>query len=150
MGITNLLQAADVYLDVDLASKKDVLRFLSDRVSEKCGSRADLCRHALAAREKLGSTAIGAGIAFPHAQLEGLDRAMAIFVRPATPVPYAAADDGPVDLIMMLLTPAGDTKAHLEGLASFARALRAPETVQALRDARTADDIIAAFTGHSA
>ena len=146
MGITNLLQVADVYLDVHLASKKDVLRFLSDRVSEKCTSSADLCRHALAAREKLGSTAIGAGIAFPHAQLEGLDRAVAIFVRPAAPVPYAAADDGPVDLILMLLTPAGATKDHLEGLASFARALRAPGTVDALRAARNPDDVIAAFT----
>lgn len=146
MGITNLLQAPDVYLDVELASKKDVLRFLSDRVAEKCTSSADLCRHALAAREKLGSTAIGSGIAFPHAQLEGLDRAVAIFVRPAAPVPYAAADEGPVDLILMLLTPAGDTKAHLEGLASFARALRGPETVQALRNATSPDDIIAAFT----
>lgn len=146
MGITNLLQAADVYLDIDLASKKDVLRFLSDRVSEKCTSSADLCRHALAAREKLGSTAIGAGIAFPHAQLEGLERAMAIFVRPAAPVPYAAADDGPVDLVLMLLTPAGATKAHLEGLASFARALRAPGAVDALRAAASPDDVIAALT----
>lgn len=145
MSITDLLQPANVYLDVELGSKKDVLRFLSDRVSEKCGSRADECRHALAAREKLGSTAIGAGIAFPHAQLEGLDRAMAIFVRPAHPVPYAAADEGPVDLIVMLLTPAGATKEHLDGLASFARELRSVETVRALREAQTAGDVISAF-----
>jgi PTS system nitrogen regulatory IIA component len=145
MSITDLLQPANIYLDVELSSKKDVLRFLSDRVSEKCGSRADECRHALAAREKLGSTAIGAGIAFPHAQLEGLDRAMAIFVRPAHPVPYAAADEGPVDLIVMLLTPAGAIKEHLDGLASFARELRSVETVRALREARTAKDVILAF-----
>lgn len=145
MSITDLLQPANVYLDVELGSKKDVLRFLSDRVSEKCGSRADGCRHALAAREKLGSTAIGAGIAFPHAQLDGLDRAMAIFVRPAHPVPYAAADEGPVDLIVMLLTPAGATKEHLDGLASFARELRSVDTVRALREAQTAGDVISAF-----
>ena len=147
ISITDLLQPADVYLDVELASKKDVLRFLSDRVSEKCASRADFCRQALAAREKLGSTAIGSGIAFPHAQLEGLERAMAIFVRLETAVPYAAADAAPVDLIMMLLTPAGDTKSHLDGLASFSRALRSDERLQALRAAATADEIMAAF-GH--
>lgn len=145
-SIIDLLQPADVYLDVQLDSKKDVLKFLSERVSEKCGSKADECRNALAAREKLGSTAIGAGIAFPHAQLVGLARSMAIFVRPALPVPFAAADEGPVDLIFMLLSPAGATKEHLDNLAAFAKALRAPDTVRNLRDAATAQDVISAFS----
>lgn len=146
MSITDLLQPEDIYLDVALGDKKHVLGFLSDRVSERCGSRAELCRHALAAREKLGSTAIGAGIALPHAQLDGLDRAMAIFVRAAHPVPYAAADGGPVDLIIMLLTPTGATRVHLEGLASIARELRSADTVRALRGARTPDEIVSAFS----
>ena len=145
MNINDLIQPSEVYLDVDLGSKKEVLRFLSDRVSEKCGSQSSACRNALAAREKLGSTAIGAGIAFPHAQLDGLDRAMAIFVRPALPVPYAASDEGPVDLILMLLTPAGASREHLEGLSTFARALRSDSIVRQLREARTSDDVIAAF-----
>jgi PTS system nitrogen regulatory IIA component len=145
MNVIDLIQPSDVYLDVDLGSKKEVLRFLSDRVSEKCGSQSNECRNALTAREKLGSTAIGAGIAFPHAQLDGLDRAMAIFVRPAHPVPYAAADEGPVDLILMLLTPAGAAREHLEGLSNFARALRSDTIVQLLREARTPADVIAAF-----
>jgi len=145
MNIADLLAPANVFLDVELGSKKDVLRFLSERVSAQCGSRAEGCRHALAAREKLGSTAIGAGIAFPHAQLEGIARAMAIFVRPAHPVPYAAADEGPVDLIIMLLTPAGETRQHLDGLSSFARELRSDDTVRALRTAATPADVIAAF-----
>lgn len=147
MLISDLLRPTDVFLDVDLETKKDVLRFLSDRVSEKCSSRPEVCRHALAAREKLGSTAIGAGIALPHAQLDGLDRAMALFVRPSHPVPFAAADDGPVDLIVMLLTPTGATREHLEALSGFARELRSEGTVQALREARTSEDIIAAFGG---
>lgn len=148
MDITHQLQPSDVYLDVALSSKKDVLRFLSDRVSERCGSRSEVCRHALAAREKLGSTAIGAGIAFPHAQLDGLERPMVLFVRPADAVPYAAADEGPVDLILMLLTPTGATKDHLDGLASFARELRSADTVRALRQAKTAEDVLAAFRRH--
>jgi len=145
MLISELLRPNDVYLDVELETKKDVLRFLSDRVSEKCASRPEVCRHALAAREKLGSTAIGAGIALPHAQLDGLDRAMALFVRPAHPVPFAATDEGPVDLIVMLLTPSGATREHLEALASFARELRSSDTVRALREASTSEEIISAF-----
>jgi PTS system nitrogen regulatory IIA component len=147
MNITDLLKPADVYLDVELHSKKDILGFLSDRVSEKCGSRANDCRNALAAREKLGSTAIGAGIAFPHAQLDGLRKAMAIFVRPTHPVPYAAADGGPVDLIIMLLTPTGATKEHLDGLAAFARLFRSTNIVRELRTAQTEDEVLAAFGG---
>ncbi|MBD8064802.1 PTS sugar transporter subunit IIA [Devosia sp. PTR5] len=145
MNITDLIGPADVYLNVELGNKKEVLRFLSDRVSEKCRSQSSECRNALAAREKLGSTAIGAGIAFPHAQLDGLDRALAIFVRPAHPVPYAAADEGPVDLILMLLSPSGATREHLDGLSSFARALRSQGVVQKLREAQTEDDVIAAL-----
>jgi PTS system nitrogen regulatory IIA component len=145
MSITDLLQSADVHLDVDLGSKKEVLQFLSERVSERCGSRVDECRHALAAREKLGSTAIGSGIAFPHAQLEGLDKAMAVFLRPATPVEFGAADGTPVDLVLLLLTPAGASKAHLEGIASFARALRKADTIKQLRSAHSAEEVMAAF-----
>jgi PTS system nitrogen regulatory IIA component len=147
MNITDLIKPADIYLDADLASKKDVLRFLSERVSEKCGSRANECRNALMAREKLGSTAIGDGIAFPHAQLDGLDRAMAIFVRPAQAVPFAATDDSPVDLIMMLLTPTGAAKMHLDGIATLARLLRSADTVRELRAAQSAEDVVAAFGG---
>jgi PTS system nitrogen regulatory IIA component len=147
MNITDLIKPADIYLDADLASKKDVLRFLSERVSEKCGSRANECRNALMAREKLGSTAIGDGIAFPHAQLDGLDRAMAIFVRPAQAVPFAAADDSPVDLIMMLLTPTGAAKAHLDGIATLARLLRSADTVRELRAAQSVEDVVTAFGG---
>ena len=146
IGIADLIQPADIYLDVPLETKKDVLRFLAERVSEKCGSRAEECRHALAARERLGSTAIGAGIAFPHAQLEGLSKPMAIFVRPAEPVAFAAADEGPVDLILMLLSPQGDTRAHLEGLASFAKALRRPDMVKTLRQAESTGDVVDAFS----
>ena len=145
MNITDLIQPADVYLDVELDSKKEILQFLSDRVIEKCGSQASECRNALKAREKLGSTAIGAGIAFPHAQLDGLVRTMAIFVRPAHPVPYDARDEGPIDLILMLLTPTGAAREHLDGLSSFARALRTDNTVRLLRNAKTADNVIVAF-----
>ncbi|WP_453974149.1 PTS sugar transporter subunit IIA [Amorphus sp. MBR-141] len=80
------------------------------------------CRHALHAREKLESTAIGSDVAFPHAYLDGLDRTMAIFVQLAYPVPYTAADEGPVVLILMLLTATGATKEHRDGTASFAQA----------------------------
>jgi PTS system nitrogen regulatory IIA component len=145
IGIADLIQPADIYLGVPLETKKDVLRFLAERVSAKCGSRPEECRHALAAREKLGSTAIGAGIAFPHAQLEGLTQPMAIFVRPEVPVAFAAADEGPVDLILMLLSPVGDTRAHLEGLASLAKVLRAPDMVKTLRQAESTQDVVDAF-----
>ena len=70
---------------------------------------------------------------------------MAVFVRLAHPVPYAAADEGPVDLILMLLTPAGASREHLEGLSSFARALRSDGVVRQLREAKTAGDVVAAF-----
>jgi nitrogen PTS system EIIA component len=146
MSISDLLGLADIHMDVDLTSKKEVLQFLSDRVSEKCGLRAGECRNALASRERLGSTTIGSGVAFPHAQLDNLPAPFAILLRLASPVDYSGSGDEPVDLVVMLLAPTGGTREHLEGLSTFARSLRSPDTLRHIRSARTEAEVLAALS----
>ncbi len=145
--IEDLLSLSDVHLDVALESKNEVLRFLSDRVSERCETRAGDCRQALAARGELGATTIGSGVAFPHAQLDGLPAPFAIFLRLAHPLDYAGDGDEPIDLVVMLLAPTGSTREHLEGLSAFARVLREPETRKQLRGASVPAEVITALSG---
>lgn len=94
---------------------------------------------ALQAREAQGSTGVGHGVAVPHAQLEGLDRLRAVFVRLDRPVAFDAVDGRPVDLMLAIFAPPGSGNAHLRALARASRVLRLPEMREQLRLARSAD-----------
>lgn len=146
MNIPDFLHPNDVHLDLKLANKKDVLQFLSERVSEKCGLRAGECRQALASRERLGATTIGSGVAFPHAHLDGLDAPLAILLRLSQPIDFALPGEEPVDVIVMLVTPTGATREHLEGLSAFARALRSPATLRSVRSAGSPANVVESLT----
>ena len=90
---------------------------------------------ALDEREKLGSTGFGGGVAVPHARLVGLLRPVAAFARLARPIDFQAIDEKPVDLVFMLLTPAGDEKRHLTALAGVSRLMRDASRCARLRKA---------------
>jgi PTS system nitrogen regulatory IIA component len=89
---------------------------------------------ALAAREVMGSTGVGKGVAIPHARIEDLDRFYALFARLDSPVEFKAVDDEPVDLVFLLLTP-GSAKSsdHMRALAAVTRRLRNPKLADDLR-----------------
>ncbi len=90
---------------------------------------------ALQAREVLGSTGLGKGFALPHARLDALSKFFALFVRLARPIDFAAIDGRPVDLVILLLTPANAGSQHLATLAALSRPLRDEAFVQRLRRA---------------
>lgn len=93
---------------------------------------------ALMARERLGSTALGEGVALPHCRLPGLTRPVAGMFRLDHPIPFEAIDEQPVDLVVVLLVPDGAHQAHLDILAMFAGALADAEIRATMRAA--ADD----------
>jgi PTS system nitrogen regulatory IIA component len=105
---------------------------------------------ALQAREKLGSTGFGQGVAIPHARIEGLERPVAAFLRLEKPVPFAAVDDLPVDLVFALLSPPAGGAVHLKTLARVSRALRDTAFVAKLRGAGSADALFALLTSGDA
>ena len=85
-------------------------------------------------REKLGSTAVGNGIAIPHGKLPKLDKLFGLFARLDRPIDFEALDGQPVDLIFLLLAPEGAGADHLKALARVARLLRDPDIARKLRD----------------
>src|SRR5205823_13081022 len=74
----------------------------------------------LFAREKLGSTGLGQGIAIPHGRIKGLDHALAAFVRPREPIPFDAPDGKPVGQVFVLLVPEHAPAEHLQLLSQLA------------------------------
>ena len=97
-------------------------------------------RQALEAREGLGSTGVGQGVAIPHARIEGLTQAFGMFARMEPPIDFGAIDGRPVDLVFLLLTP-GTGAAHLQALAAISRRLRDPAVAASLRGAPTAKEM---------
>lgn len=88
---------------------------------------------ALMNRESLGPTGVGHGVALPHARLPGLDRIRGLFVRSEKPIPFASADQQPVDLIFCLLAPSKAGVDHLKALALVSRTLRDTNVCAKLR-----------------
>ncbi|MDR0183092.1 PTS sugar transporter subunit IIA [Lysobacter arvi] len=104
------------------------------------GNPAPLAQ-ALREREARASTALGEGVAIPHARVAGLDECRAAFLRLEHPVEFEAPDRRPVDLVLALLVPEHDVTAQLHRLAEIADRFADPDYRAALRTARDASDL---------
>ena len=143
----------------DLIAEEHV--FFRTRAADKPALLADLARHAasalglpmaevatrLAAREALGSTGVGAGVAVPHARVDGLSAPVGFFARLDRAIDYAAIDGKPVDLVFLLLSPASGNNEHLAALASVSRRLRDAGAAASLRGAKSAASLRAILVG---
>ncbi|MEO8485425.1 MAG: PTS sugar transporter subunit IIA [Betaproteobacteria bacterium] len=119
--IAELLPRSNVAVGADAATKRDLFGTIADLFA----SSGDLARSsvvdALSAREKLGSTGLGQGIAIPHGRIKGLRDARGAFVRLTQPIPFDAPDGRPVGQVFVLLVPEHATEQHLELLSELAQ-----------------------------
>jgi PTS system nitrogen regulatory IIA component len=143
--IVELLPQRNVAVGVDAASKRDLFGAIADLFSASGDLARSAVVDALSAREKLGSTGLGQGIAIPHGRIKGLKDARGAFVRLAQPIPFDAPDGRPVNQVFVLLVPEHATEQHLELLSELAqmfseRAFR--ERLAAAPDAASAWDAI--------
>jgi PTS system nitrogen regulatory IIA component len=141
MEIKDVIGPEQVGVGLRVSDKAQLLRELSRRAAATGSIDQGVIHDALLARENLGSTGLGKGFALPHARLDALPRAFALFVRLARPIEFAAIDGQPVDLIILLLTPANAGNRHLATLAALSRPLRDADFVQRLRRAPDADAV---------
>ena len=103
----------------------------------------DKIRASLGAREQLGSTGLGQGVAIPHGRVRGVKRAQAAVVQLAEPVPFDAPDGRPVGLLMALLVPENATQEHLEVLSELAQMLSDRDLREALMHEPSAGALLA-------
>ncbi len=117
-----------------------VMNELARKAAALLGLKPAPIAAALMAREALGSTGVGAGIALPHARLAGLPAPLALFARLDTAVAWHSIDGGKVDLLFLLLSPEDGT-AHLQALALATRRLRDRVLAAAIRAAASPDSV---------
>ena len=119
--LSNLLAADQVLLDLDASSKKRVFEQAGMLFESRLGLARSIIFDSLFAREKLGSTGLGQGVAIPHGRIKGLKQAAGAFLRLAQPVPFDSPDGRPVNLLFVLLVPEQATEQHLQILSELAQ-----------------------------
>ena len=142
-----ILPAADVVVDVDATSKKRVFEHAGLLFENQHAIARATVTDNLFARERLGSTGLGHGVAIPHGKIEGLARIYCMFARLSDPVDYKAIDGQPVDLIFLLLSPPDAGAEHLKALAAISRVTRHAPTLEKMRGARSRDALAAVLMG---
>jgi PTS system nitrogen regulatory IIA component len=143
MLLTDLIAPNAIIPALKVANKKKAIQELAARAAGLTGLNERAILEVLQQREKLGSTAVGNGVAIPHGKLPKLGRLFGMFARLEKPIDFEALDGGPVDLVFLLLAPEGAGADHLKALAKVARILRDPEIARKLRDSRDADALYA-------
>ncbi len=120
MRLTDVLSPDDILLDVEATSRRGLFEKLGELLASRHGLNRTQVANALYARERLGSTALGHGVAVPHARLDDLEHAIAAFIRTSRPISFDAPDGQPVTDMIVLVVPGHATEAHLRLLADIA------------------------------
>jgi PTS system nitrogen regulatory IIA component len=146
--VAKLLPPANVLLDLQVSSKKRLFEQVGLLFENNHGIARSLVFDSLFARERLGSTGLGQGVAIPHGRIKGLKDALGAFVRVEQAVAFDAPDGKPVQLLFVLLVPEQATEKHLQILSELAqmfsdRALR--ESMAAAPDGAALHQLIAAW-----
>lgn len=142
MRVADILEPERIAVDVAVTSKKGVLEKLAQLlVAGNGGDGASEVFDNLVARERLGSTGLGHGVAIPHCRAGRTDRPRGALVRTAAGVDFDAIDGQPVDLFFGLSVPLAATQEHLDLLAELAAMFSDAELTARLRDSPGAQEI---------
>jgi PTS system nitrogen regulatory IIA component len=146
MKLTDILHPAACVIEMRARTKKEALRELADALaSAGDGLDAKELLGLLLERENLGTTAMGDGIAIPHARLETLDRLRAGYGRSRSGIDFDSVDGKPTHLFFVLVAPGKEGSAHLLTLARLSRLLSKPDFRARLLDVETTEDLLATF-----
>jgi nitrogen PTS system EIIA component len=118
--LATILPSTNVLLDVDASGKQHLFEQVAVLLEKHCSIARTTVLESLLAREALGSTGLGRGVAVPHGRVKGLKGAMAAFVRLKEPIPFDSPDGQPVKILIVVLIPDNVTQQHLEILSEIA------------------------------
>ncbi|SFH07739.1 PTS IIA-like nitrogen-regulatory protein PtsN [Palleronia marisminoris] len=130
---SDLLSPEAIRVIPGMSSKKRLFNTLSDVAEQVYHLCPESVCDALMERESLGPTAVGQGVALPHARIDSIDRVRGVFLKLERPLDFGAADRQPVDLIFGLFAPEDAGVDHLKALAAVSRTLRDPDLCALLR-----------------
>ena len=143
--LINILSVEQVLLDLDAGSKKRVFEQAGMLFEARLGVARSVIFDSLFAREKLGSTGLGQGVAIPHGRIKGLKQAAGAVIRLASPIPFDSPDGRPVNLLFVLLVPEQATEEHLQILSELAQRFSERSFREALASAADAEAVVKLF-----
>lgn len=145
-SISRFLRQSNILIDLEISSKKRLFEEVSSHVEKDYSLNCSLIFDSLLAREKLGSTALGYGVAIPHGRIKALEETIGVFVRTKSGISFDEPDDTPVNLIFVLLVPEKATDQHLQILGELAQMFSDTIFRDALLKAPNANAIHQLFT----
>ncbi|MDC3140455.1 PTS sugar transporter subunit IIA [Alphaproteobacteria bacterium] len=146
MNIKDMLSDKSFLVNFEASSKKNVLDELSKLAEKDIKIDSRILLEALTKREKLGSTAVGNGIAIPHANCPDIDKPKVFVALLSNSLDFNANDDQPVDIIFLLLAPDNSGSEHLQALALVSRLLRNKELTTKLRGCKNTESAYAVIS----
>jgi len=139
--LASILPQSQVLVAVDATSKKRAFEEAGLLFESQHGLSRALITDSLFARERLGSTGLGHGVAIPHGRIKGLKSPMAAVVQLAQPIGFDAPDEQPVRLLIFLLVPEAATQKHLEILSEIAELLSDADLRERIKSAASVDEL---------
>jgi len=139
--IGKLLSRDHILIDLDVSSKKRVFEQVGLLIENTRGIARSEVFDCLFAREKLGSTGLGQGVAIPHGRAQGLKEAAAVFIRLKSPIAFEAPDNKPVQSLFVLLVPEQATDLHLQVLSELAQLFSSKTMREQILSAQSAEEL---------
>ncbi len=142
MQISEILSVNNILCGSSVSSKKSALEAIAELLS-KDSSELDYENifECLIARERLGSTGLGHGVAIPHGRLEGNTCTVSAFIQVKNEIDFDSPDGAPVDLLFGLLVPEESTEEHLQILSKLAEMFSHDDFLNELRQAESGEAI---------
>jgi len=140
--LAEILPTKQIYLDVEVKDIKDLFSLASSQFASVTDISEKLIYECLQARESLGSTGLGVGVAIPHGRVKGLKEAHASFYRLSKGIDFKTSDQIAVDIVIFLLVPEAATQKHLELLSEIAQVLADKSKRSLLREINSVDNIL--------
>ncbi|MCA1714862.1 MAG: PTS sugar transporter subunit IIA [Gammaproteobacteria bacterium] len=147
MALADLLTTDRIALLVDPGNRDSVLDAAARLLADASPATTAIIGESLRQRERLGSTAIGHGVAIPHGRSNAFTDARGAFLRLQAPVPFDAGDGEPVDLVFAMAVPESFTQQHLQLLSELAERFADAGFRARLRQAGDASALHAALLG---
>jgi len=146
MNINEMLNESSFLVGFEATSKKHILNELCKLANKNFNVDERVLLENLTKREKLGSTAVGNGIAIPHANVFNIEKPQVLVATLSKGLDFYAIDEQPVDVIFLLLAPNEKSSEHLQALALISRLLRNNELTNKLRGCKNAESAMVVLT----
>jgi PTS system nitrogen regulatory IIA component len=141
MNLTDIIPLNNIYLDVNVSSKKALFKEVAAKISNKLNIDQNNLFEKLNEREKLGSTGIGNGIAIPHGKVNGIKKVFSLFLRTKSLIDFSSSDLMGVDIIFVIIAPEESKTDHLLALSEISKFLRKNKNKEALRMLKTNHEV---------